>query len=390
MNKKTFVLFAVIAISLASFQFTQSLYAKGGGGGTNGQTKCSADQFECSDWSQCNKGKQSRTCELSFDCENTEDKMPVTSQSCTLECTDDQWSCNEWSECSEGGRIRQCNWPSYCSNESANKPETTQICEVETPKEEVKESEAENEQKAEAKKQTKEKQIEITPAVTECNESDYYCGDWGICEEDGRQRRTCQATNSCSGSAIPEQERICPGLKCEHLDTIKERIECRLKLSDSEAKKEKKILYAPEYCRIEEGAQEKNICINLYWAFEKCWAMPAGNKRMECGMEESGYSEFEDLKASCSEKSGTSRQACESELKEAVEHWMLFSLYELEFLAESLMENDRVNFDEVVNFDLYIEEQKAKIEESDKLTDWKKIVKDTKEAWEDFINQHVQ
>jgi hypothetical protein len=228
-----------------------------------------------------------------------------------------------------------------------------------------------------------------TPA---CNQDTWSCDDWGVCEEDGRERRSCTLTADCAEkeSVRPPQEQVCEGLMCSHLESVEDRIRCRIGLSDENMRKEQKILYSPEYCRVEEGEKEKAECINLYWAFEKCWVMPAGEKRQKCGLKESDMTNFAEEKEKCMEEEGDERIACGEELKEAVENYMLFEMYELEFLAESLMEAGRVDLEDVVALNVFVEEQKARIENDESVAAWKRILKDTKARWDLFVNNKVR
>lgn len=356
MNKKHFFALLALTLSMGFVYLNQTVFAKGGGSADDGDTACKADTYECSDWSACEEGNQARTCTLSFDCENTEDAKPSEARACEA------------------------------TEESSKSTESDEEEIPVSPKEDAAKAAKVSEVNTATQSDTPETEKNVT-----CTTDDYQCEDWGICEEDGRQRRSCSLKDNCSNSpALPEQERICPGIQCGHLDTLKERVECRLKLSESEAKKEKKILYSPEYCRIEEGAQEKAECINLYWALERCWAMPAGEKRQKCGWEETEMEAFAEKKVTCAGQEVLQQTACYAELKEIVKNWMLFEMYELEFLAESLWEANRVAFEDVVELDLFVEAQKVKIDQNKSIKSWKQIIKETQEEWQLFVNQKVK
>ncbi len=269
-------------------------------------------------------------------------------------CTVDTWTCSDWSACSVTGlQTRTCNLVSDCSDvETPKKPSESRSC---TPP------------------------ALPSPLVpkSSCTRDTFQCNGWGVCEEDGRQRRTCALANDCPSvnTALPSGEQACQGLRCGHLKTIRERVECRLKLTTSETKREQKILYSPEYCRIEETPQEKAECINLYWALERCWAMPAGQGRQDCGKEVTGIND-PDLSG--------------EELEEATEHWTLFQMYEYEFLGESLLKKGKVKTKDVVDLDVWVERQKAKLEKTEDPNVWEKLLKQTKTYWDKFLKQKVK
>ncbi|MBI4214614.1 hypothetical protein HY546_01335 [archaeon] len=68
------------------------------------------DEFQCEDWGVCQlNGKQTRTCELTFDCPLVEDTFPTQEQSCAPECFSDEWTCDPWGACMPNGtQTRTC------------------------------------------------------------------------------------------------------------------------------------------------------------------------------------------------------------------------------------------------------------------------------------------
>ena len=72
-------LFIMILILILPSAFS----AGGGGGGSSSTPSCSQDTWECSEWSVCNiDSLSSRTCEMTFDCSETETPKPSESEDC--------------------------------------------------------------------------------------------------------------------------------------------------------------------------------------------------------------------------------------------------------------------------------------------------------------------
>ena len=233
--------------------------------------------------------------------------------------------------------------------------------------------------KAELKTETK---VEVKTGT--CKEAELKCPDWSQCQEDGKQRRTCTVSKACTADPKPKlaQEQACPGLKCGQLINQKERIACRLRLSADEMKTELSILYFPEYCRVEETAEDKKECIALYQSFRPCWQMPIGDGRQECARKAIGLGVLVEEKNKCLALKGQAGFAgCVDDLKEKVEHHILFNLYELEFEAEAALKAGKTSVEAVAEFDAKVEAHKAALEKSASIQDWKRIIVAAKADW---------
>lgn len=193
-------------------------------------------------------------------------------------------------------------------------------------------------------------------------------------------------TNDCKTvkTPAPAAAQVCPGLKCGHLGTLRERIACRVNATPEEMGKEFKILYFPEYCKVEESTAEKKECIALYQSFAGCWQKPKGAARQGCAKQTVGLTDMAAAATTCRALLGSDKKACVSELKEKVEHLMLFNLYEIEVWAERALEDGKASFSDVVDLELFIEEKKMEVEKNDATSNWKKIVKDAQAAWKTF------
>jgi hypothetical protein len=94
---------------------------------------CSNNIWSCSDWSLCSaSGQQTRTCNLTYNCQNDNEPAPLTLQNCIPfaypTCT--SWDYSGWSECSTDGyqtRNIISSLPHECSG---GNPQITQSCSI--------------------------------------------------------------------------------------------------------------------------------------------------------------------------------------------------------------------------------------------------------------------
>ena len=141
------------------------------------ETRCTEDTWECADWSDCSeRGEQTRTCRMSYDCPTARTATPTQTQSCTPTCTEDTWECGDWSDCSESGtQDRTCRMSDDCRYASTPSPDTRQSC------------------------------------APTCTEDTWECEDWSDCSDSGEQTRTCRMSYDCENdrSATPDQTQSC-------------------------------------------------------------------------------------------------------------------------------------------------------------------------------------
>lgn len=141
---------------------------------------CNSDTWTCNDWSACSiEGRQSRTCNKTFDCRFGDTPSPIITQSCTYTspvCNEDSWECSNWDTCSTNGKqIRTCNKISNCEG-GVSSPTVTQSCAY----------------------------------IPSCSLSDWSCGSWSSCSLNGASTRTCNKTSNCQGGVqSPEVTQSC-------------------------------------------------------------------------------------------------------------------------------------------------------------------------------------
>ena len=394
---------ALLFILPALFVGSQTQAAGGGGGGGGAATPppptCSSDTWSCSDWTECSlSGEQTRSCTLTFNCPTVEDPKPEEARICTPECTADIWECAAWSECSLGGhQSRFCTKTFDCSLIETPKPLESQSCQ---PACAVDTWECNDWGSCSAKGEQSRlcsktfdcplaetlKPAEARTCTPVCAKDVYQCSSWSQCGEVGKEFRTCEAKKDCPDdkSAKPEEARFCPGLRCGQLDSIEKRIACRLKLTDEELAQEFKILYFPEYCKQEESKEEKLECIATYQSFGSCWKLPAGLGRGVCAKEKLKLKSFIQEKNNCLAKGGAAQAECKEELKEKIESFIIFHLYELEVQAEELLATGRAGEGAVTDLEVFIENKKTELEKATTIGQWKDIIEEVKAHWVEF------
>lgn len=328
--------------------------------------ECTEDTWSCSSWSSCAiDGTQTRNCTLSDDCSLVNDPKPVTEQSCKPDCTEDTWTCSDWATCSQAGtQTRDCALTFDCALANTVKPSEKQSC---TPE----------------RSPSTNTSTPDTSNSAKCTEDTWDCDAWSQCQENGHQVRSCTLATDCASADTPrpEEDRACEGLKCGQLGTLQERIACRLELTEEEATTENNILYFPEYCKVEKSQEEKIQCIARYQSFGPCWNTTSSD-RPECAKKVIGLQSAQDESATCFLPGSTEEQTtCASVLKEKVEHYVIFALYELEFHAETLLESGKLTRSQVVDLEVYIEQQKQRLDEVTTVSEWKTIVQETKSYW---------
>ena len=90
-----------------------------------GCTATCTPNWQCSEWSACVSGQQTKTCTDSNNCGVTTGK-PVESQACTATCTPN-WQCSVWSACANSLQTRTCPDTNNCGV-TTGKPAESQAC----------------------------------------------------------------------------------------------------------------------------------------------------------------------------------------------------------------------------------------------------------------------
>ena len=217
-------------------------------------------------------------------------------------CTQDIWECSDWSVCKLGFQDRSCSLSYDCAGVDTPKPATRQSCSL----------------------------------PSSCDGANWRCDDWQACSADGTQRRNCRHTDECPDqlSVKPDTARSCPSLQCDQ-STLRERITCRLGLSEAGLARENQISYLPELCRSTEDISARTACVAKYKSLEPCWSSSQAEDRLSCARTVLGVSS--DVKAEaadCDKLTRKDRGACHEALLTRVNSLVLFRLHDLENRAE--------------------------------------------------------
>lgn len=219
---------------------------------------------------------------------------------------------------------------------------------------------------------------ESSPPPPECTEDTWNCTDWSACQMNGHQTRSCSFVKDCPGvsTPVPERDQVCSGLKCGQKETLPERVQCRLQLTPEELAAEYAILYFPEYCKSEETPAEQQECIVLYRSLQPCWKMPFGEERAACGRKTVGLKRtLSKERVRCAQKkTDVARRFCRERLNEKIENHTLFQMYEYEWQAEALLKQGKAPLDQVVEFDVFVEQTKQEVNREETLKAWRQLL----------------
>lgn len=235
--------------------------------------------------------------------------------------------------------------------------------------------------------------------VPDCTENSYACSEWPSCDESGKQSRKCTLVETCNiKDKKPLETADCEyvsslesKLKCGNLETVRQRVNCRLGLSNYEQEKELELKYLPEECNAMKGNQlKRDQCIVRYKSFQKCWRFKDGPERFNCVREglRLGQNLSEEIKK-CDDKLGTDRASCIKDVRELVFSDIKFRFYNLEERAENLLERS-VDKELIVDFVTAIEIKKQEFNSAENNTERKQIIKDVQKKWKEFLEKVKQ
>ncbi len=232
--------------------------------------------------------------------------------------------------------------------------------------------------------------------VPDCTENSYACSEWSPCDEFGKQTRKCSLVETCIDKGEkPIEEAGCEyvsslesKLKCSSLETVRQRVKCRLELSGEEQKEELDLKYLPEECgAIKSNPLKREQCIVIYKSFQRCWRFKDGPERFKCVREGLGLGQnlSEEIKR-CNDKLGTEKASCIKTVRENVFTEIKFRFYNLEERAEHFMERG-ADKDLVTDFIAGIEIKKQEFNNAENNAERKQIIKDVQKKWKEFLEK---
>lgn len=288
-------------------------------------------------------------------------------------CSADNWNCTGWSQCGANGtQTRICTLTYDCPTANTPKPSETQSCTPPPPPPSAQPSQKKTENK--------------TPT---CTKDVWTCGAWGTtCDIYGREQRTCQLSFDCPNveTPPPPESQSCQKIQCGNKSSLHDRISCRLNLAPAGAARDLELQYLPEACRVKTGDEQK-ACIGRYKSFQPCWNTKEGEQRFSCARNvlKLGPVISEEVKT-CQGKKSVDQVVCKNQLKERVLYMIAFRFYDLETRAEELG-NRGADLNTIADFETTIELKKQAFDKAITNTDRKQIILDIRQAWQEFINK---
>ena len=176
------------------------------------------------------------------------------------------------------------------------------------------------------------------------------------------------------------------GLKCGNLNTLKERVKCRLELEKDEQEEELELYYLPEECAALDGAS-RGICIASYKSVQTCWKFPVGAERVSCVKRAIRLDSIQEEKKKCNALSGKNKSVCVREIKNKAYDLIKWRFYDLEERAEDFMTRGLVDKESVIDFIVKTEENKVKFNEADSKEERKNIILDVRTDWKELVKK---
>lgn len=226
-----------------------------------------------------------------------------------------------------------------------------------------------------------------TKTTPSCTEDIWSCGFWSKCQKDGTQTRTCTLSYDCPSADTkkPAEVESCnyisnmiASLKCHNLGTIKERVACRLGLTDADLRNELEIAYLPEECRALNNDADKEDCVMIYSKSQQCWTLPI-KKRSNC------LKQIFDIKDLKNERVSCKNPSCFATIKKKAYMLIKFKFYDLEERAEMLYDNKLITKEQAADIIAKLEENKIAFNGAKTKEERKQIILETKKLWNNFI-----
>lgn len=258
----------------------------------------------------------------------------------------------------------------------------------------------------------------FAPSVgSACTKSTWACSEWSACSVEGKQTRTCTKTFDCPSdtvrpfeeesctppvpeitplpretpATVPEKKVVLPPVRthwCYTLPLLKQRVECRIGLSEKDLAAEYAKQYLPEECRAVRAKKAQGDCVARYKALQPCWEKPIGEERIACAREVIGLPrDLAAEKKSCaSQKKQKNRLACLASLRQKAYTLVKFRFYDLnERVEDFLKEHDTIDGRAGIQFVVTSELNKQKFNNARTKTQRLQIIKNERNAWKQAV-----
>ncbi len=169
--------------------------------------------------------------------------------------------------------------------------------------------------------------------------------------------------------------------KCSTMNTMRERIKCRLQL-----KEENEYDYLPEECRAQVN-ESREKCVTNYKKSQNCWASDKDSERFKCAASAFGLvGTVASQKAQCDNLTGQNRSQCILQLRDRVDAIVKFRIYNLEEKTQRLLEKGLVDADTATDFVAAMEQQKQNYNDAKTVEEKKAVVRGVQKLWKEFIS----
>ena len=185
---------------------------------------------------------------------------------------------------------------------------------------------------------------------------------------------------------INEEDAEREKIRCSGLETMKERVSCRLGLDKERQERELELYYLPEECRAVYFTPREQ-CIARYKSVQTCWQFPAGSERVLCVKRVMKLGTLQEETEKCKSLEGDDKSACVKELSDKMYNMIKWRFYDLEERAEDFMARGLVGKDAVVDFIARVEENKIRFNEAKTYKERKDAILDVRVAWKGLVHK---
>ena len=190
------------------------------------------------------------------------------------------------------------------------------------------------------------------------------------------------AKKDCVADNIPTvAEQTGKQLKCGGMLSLSDRVRCRLALREEQRAEYDN--FFPEECK---SRADQDHCIQVYTAVQQCWNFPNGPSRINCVRRQLKLGDIPSEKANCNALDVGKRENCNQQLRDKVYALVKFRLYNLEEEGEKLMEEGKVQKEDLVAFVVKMETSKQKFNEAQTLEQRKAILMQAQQDWKIFVS----
>ena len=182
------------------------------------------------------------------------------------------------------------------------------------------------------------------------------------------------------------EEKTEQGLLCGDKPTRKERVECRLSLSEDELKYEYELRFLPEECIPLEGEQ-KASCIKIYKSVQSCWQFRNDQARVSCVKNQLNFKGVSEEIKACTSLKAEEKSNCIEAVKNNVFTITKFKMYNLEEKAEELMEEGKISSNEGISFISEVEGKKIEFNNATTIAEKRQIIADVNKLWNEFLKK---